>query len=381
MRNLKHIGLLLILIISFIRCTEIYSPDINSEKKVLVVEGLITNESGPFSVKLTEAMSYSNTPILYSKQVLAAKIRVIDSKNRIYKLIDNGSGVYTLPATFKSEIGNSYKLSIETKDGYFYESSTEKLLPPMTIDSIRGIFATSNYIDISNNTKTVNGADLRVDLFKSVTSSEPAPYCRFKSDITLQYSFTYNLPDTTDWHYFCFGWEKYLLNSNENITELKSATANPTIFNHSMGFIPSGSISYGLNTPVDAKLMYYLRISQYTINKDVYDFYSEAKNQLAANGKIFDPVTSQLIGNMKCINNPSKIVLGLFEVSSVSNSAYLVDIVSVAQKVYLNKAQLNNIPNSGSYRYRVWDADQSRQPKTDEYVEIPFPVWWSHNQK
>jgi len=113
--------------------------------------------------------------------------------------------------------------------------------------------------------------------------------------------------------------------------------------------------SYGLypDHPI-VYFFYYLRIEQYTLNRDSYNFYKNANSQLAANGKIFDPVTAQLYGNLKCINNSSKIVLGLFEVSSVTKSAALVIQGPYSKIVLVNTVPYVDIPTIGTTHYKVW---------------------------
>ena len=378
MNRLKYIGLVVFLMFTFIQCTELFVPDVSSGASALVVEGLITDGSGPFTVKLTEAVPYSYDSVLDSRAVTGAKLHVTDSENNTFEFTDSGKGIYTLPPTFKSKVGNSYKLHIETKDGNIFESNAEKLLPSYTYDSIRGISDTQKYIDKNNFTRLVEGTDIRVDLFKSVTATDQSTLCRFNSDITVQYSFSYNLPDTTKWHWFVFGWEGFMLTANENITQDNSLSSTPIILNHSLGFVPIGTSNYGFSTRESASIYYYLRISQYTINKDAYSYYKDANDQLAASGKIFDPVTSQLFGNLKCLNNHSKIVLGLFEVSSVVHTAYVLDAVPFGKKPNLVKVPYVDILKSNLSRYKIWDFDPTKKPETDEYIVIPYPEWWNH---
>lgn len=382
MRKLKSYKFLSILLLTllFMGCTEIYNPEINSDTKALVVEGLITDGEGPFRIKLTETVPYTTDMPAEVVPVRGARLIVSDTLKLAYVLSETEAGVYTLPENFVAHTGNSYKLRIETSDGNIYESSAEKLYAPLGYDSIHTTFSTDKFIDKNNNIRNVNGADLRVDLFGDIRDSKK-PLCRFKTDITVQYSFTYNLPDTIAWHYFCFGWERFVLNSTENLTDEKVVTGDQTIKNHSLGFVPYGTSTYGFNMPDSANVSYYLRINQYTMNENSFRFYQDANNQLAASGKIFDPVASQLTGNIKCINNPSKVVLGLFEVSSVSKSAYVIDIVNVSRSVFLFKVPYVDFNQTSVFRYRVWDLDPRGKPQDDEaYTVIPFTGWWFHNK-
>jgi hypothetical protein len=117
------------------------------------------------------------------------------------------------------------------------------------------------------------------------------------------------------------------------------------------------------------------------MNNDSYLFYKGANDQLAATGKLFDPVTAQLYGNMKCTNNPSKVVLGLFEVSSVTQPAFVVTNDPSNNKVKITKVPYIDIPSDQSFHYRVWEAFPMPIPKADSlmYVPIPLPAWWYHD--
>lgn len=373
----KYFIALLLLAVFNISCTEVFIPEVDVENEAIVVEGLITDGSGPFYVKISKTVPFNNN-VSDLKPVTGAKLTVQDSLNNFYSLFESMPGNYQLPSNFIPAIGSSYKLSVETQDGSIYESDFEKLLPPSKYDSIRSFYVQDKFVDKNNNTRIVNGADMRVDLFENITDDEKK-LCRFKTDITIQYSFNYNLPDTIAWHYFCFGWETFNLNSTENLAPEKISSGNQYLKNHSLCFIPNSVSMYGFNMPDSASVSFYLRINQYTLNNNSYKFYQDANSQLSASGKIFDPVTSQLKGNIRCITNPEKVVLGLFEVSSVERSAYVLDIVDVSKKIFLYKVPYVEFNEMSVFKYRVWDLDPKGKPEDDEaYTVIPFTDWWFH---
>jgi hypothetical protein len=378
MSHLKNSCLFVLLLGTFIGCTEIYSPTIDTKAGALVVEGLITDGGGPFNIKLSKTVLYSSDSVSAYKTVLGAQLTVTDNENHSSLLTEAGNGNYTLPSTFKGKIGNSYRLHIETKDGNIYESGLQKLNPPQSYDSIRGIFTSNGYIGWNNQLKNVACGEILVDLFKSVPKGDSVPLCRFKTNVTIQYNYNIFVKDTTNWHWVYNNWQTFQLNSNENITEDVSTLNSAVIKNHSIGVVPIDMASYGLypEYPV-VYFFYFLRIEQYTINRDSYNFYKNANNQLAATGKIFDPVTAQLYGNLKCINNPSEIVLGLFEVSSVTKSAALVIQGPYSKSVMVETVPYVEIPAIGTTHYKVW-TNESKLAPDDPAFNITIPAWWWH---
>lgn len=384
MNYIKNIGLILLISFAFIRCTEIYIPKINSDEKALIVEGLITDEAGPFTIKLSEAMASSFNSSVASTAVSGAKLAITDNENHTFELTESTAGSYVTPSNFTTKVGDSYKLNIITLDGNEYESKVEKLSVPQTYDSIRAIHGTEDYVDGNNELQSVPGADILVNLFKFQSNSDSVPSCRFQSNIIIQYLYMVQGTDSLgnvdmNWHWVFFGWDTFNLNSIENITDEKKVTSNPQIQNHSIGFMPLGASRYGLVLPSLTTISYYLRVSQYTMNNDSYRFYKGANNQLSASGKIFDPITSQLHGNMKCVSNPAKIVLGLFEVSSVKQNAFLVTGSYLSDIISVTKAVVVDVPKSSDKRYKQWGG-MGPMPQNDPlFIPIPFPNWWYHN--
>jgi len=399
MKNFKNIILNLMMIFIFIGCTEVYNPEISTDTEALIVEGLITNETGPFVIKLTKAKPLSFDSInSVNHFVSGAIVKIVDGDKKTYELNESSPGKYFTSSGFKTKIGNTYTLFINTNDGNRYQSNTEMLLSPQSYDSIRGVFTKKDYLNSKNEVKSVTGAEIFVNLFKSIPNNEPVPACRFVSDITVQYHLTFNESYwedgvehiITDWFWFCFGWNTFRLSDIENITEQKNNFSNAEIKNHSIGFMPFDASDYnmktffGTNIP-QTTMIYYLTVNQYTMNSDTYRFYKAANNQLSADGKIFDPISSQLLGNMRCVNNPEKIVLGLFEVSSVKKQAVLVkgSTYDLSKKVNLNNTTFLEIPKANAYMFKVWDAAPENNPinKDPLFTPVAFPSWWYHNDK
>lgn len=380
MIHIKNTYLALLMMVTFISCTEIYVPDIKSGTKALVVEGLITDGDGPFTVQLTQAMPYSSGTDSKANYEKNAKLTISNNEGQTYGLTYRDSGNYLTPSTFKAKVGDSYILHIETSDGNSYESKAQTLLPPESYDSIYTKSGTKDYIDPYNNLKTRVGYEVRADLFKSVSSTNPTPSCRFESTIVVQYEYTYKLQkdpltDTIPrWYYSAFGWNTYPLDDNNNITEERTKTANPLIKDHLVSFVPLGAYSL---PDGNTGLIYYYRFNQYTINEDTYNFYKEANSQLAASGSLFDPITAQLVGNMKCTSDPSKIVLGIFEVSSVTQAAFVLSESS--HNVSMRKVPYIDIPAGAEYKFKVATDTDATAINNPEYKIIPHPSWWYHN--
>ncbi len=379
-KNIKYLVIIIATIISFTCCKELYDPDIDLNISAIVVEGRITDSTGPYTIKLSKAMAYPYDSVYRRQPETGANVSIDCSDGKSVLLTENEStnGEYKTPVDFRGEIGNSYILKIKTKDGLEYESEAQTLLKPVGYDDIHGWVAENKVFNEDYTLRTVKGADIRLDLFSDINLAETKPYCRFETSIVLQYSYVFYDPPINDiWHWQIFGWNTFKLSEKENITEDVSERQNAKISNHQLCFAPFLASDYRISTPERAtNYIYYLRFEQYTINKDAWEFYNDANEQLSAEGKIFDPVASQLKGNIKCTTDPDKPALGFFEASSVIKKALLI----VRNDKYLKieyVPYLTNVPANGYFEYKIWTG-MGDGPDEPEYEVIPFPSWWFH---
>ncbi|MBN2174971.1 MAG: DUF4249 family protein, partial [Bacteroidales bacterium] len=116
-------------------CTEEYWPDLGEKyDELLVVEGMVTNAPGPYTIKLTQS-----TSIRYPREIPLTGYGVIISDNagNSETLTETEEGTYTTaPGGIQGVVGRSYKLTIHGLNGTTYESGFEKLTPPVAIDTL-----------------------------------------------------------------------------------------------------------------------------------------------------------------------------------------------------------------------------------------------------
>lgn len=333
-------------------CKEIYDPDVNNDESALVVQGLMTNVYGQLSVRISRAVPYDSS--MSQKPVKGAMVKITDDHGHVFLLKDNGSGQYVNNDALAVP-GDAYMLHVETVNGDIYESETQVMPHPYKQDSIYAEIkikkewmpsSSGDYFEISK-----TGMETSVDLS---SGSDDMPKCRYESLVTVLYVYQGDgLPPPT---VYC--WYSFQPDPGINITESR--------FDRSSGLVPKHVLNYfGTNIKYyderDLDFSVYgwlLQVKKFSLSSSTHQYYSKIKKQMEASGKIFDPVPSQLIGNVKCINHPEKLVFGFFEVSYQENLYYRY---RTGQKIIPLKP-VDNFPgftNQG------------------EIVGIP-PVFWSH---
>ena len=116
-----------IMIFGLIGCVDPYKPvlDEDDAANLLVVEGMITDETGPFSIRLTSAIPvYHYRNILEnSLPVTGAEVQIIDDKGNVFLLFEKKPGWYeTEEQDLEGIPGNTYTLMVHTPDEKQYQS-------------------------------------------------------------------------------------------------------------------------------------------------------------------------------------------------------------------------------------------------------------------
>jgi hypothetical protein len=173
------------------------------------------------------------------------------------------------------------------------------------------------------------------------------PMCRFKSSLFLEYVYVETAPPPFSMPRTFYFWNNFRLDDMENITGSKYSSNSTSILNHSLCFMPTSKNHYNVGDTCFI-FHYILYFNEYNLNNESYNYYKGINEQLLSDGKLFDPIASQLNGNIRCINNSKKTALGFFEVSSVQTKTYKV-IPSANEKTtsFIGVTNLEPYPYDG----------------------------------
>jgi len=128
-----------ILLFLLVACVDRIAIDATGEfKSQIVVDGFISDEPGPYVVRLFRSSSVED--VLNSASPFSARaVSIYDNLGNIEPLTEtsNGSGVYVTRANgIRGVLGRAYTLKIENRDGTIYESTREVIRPAGKVDSI-----------------------------------------------------------------------------------------------------------------------------------------------------------------------------------------------------------------------------------------------------
>lgn len=314
-RFLIKLAFLAFLLFQSYSCIDDYWPEISGYQNVLVVDGMITNGTGPFEVRLSLTTNVNNPEYI---PMLGCEIKVLDNTGESITFYENTDGNYVTPGEGEAGIiGRSYKILITTPSGQQYASEFEPLLPPTTIDSIYPMVETK--VDPSYNYE-LSGYQFYVNTSEAVDAST---YYLWKLQQTYEYKadfyihFIYNgstepfLP--IDSLYTCW--------ITEDIHDIlvfgTSGLSTPNLQGFPLNYVSTETRALSVR--------YSLLASQLTIGENAYRFWRDVADQNTGETSLYTQQLYQIRGNVKNLSDAREPVLGYFTVAGKDSKRIFVN--------------------------------------------------------
>jgi len=300
--------------LSFSSCIEEFNPELDNFNNLLVVDGGITNESGPYTVRLSIS---SNVNSNKKEKITNAKV-IISTKGGVSEVLNETSpGIYkTKYDGIRGAVGKEYKITIFVK-GKKYESKYTELKDPIPIDDL--------VANIEN--QTLKEDNIEVPGYQFYLSTG-------KANKTINYFLwfldgTYKLETTYPIEFIYFG--RYY--KPRYADTLKTCYVSYKINNVFTGTTKDLAVKQIDNIPLSfipaidnrLRIRYSLRVRQYMVNEESYQFWEKIEDQSSSNGSLHTKQPFQIKGNIKCVEDENEVVLGYFFVAGVSSKRIFVD--------------------------------------------------------
>jgi hypothetical protein len=286
-------------------CIAQFIPETNEDQELLVVEGLITDQPGPNTVKLSKSM-----PLGYKKQAIplgGCTVWITDDIGGNYTLYETIKGTYiTDPLSFQGTIGRFYTLHLITDGSYSilnYESLPMELKPVPRIDSI--YYEKTIIQDRDGYYRPSDGCQIYLN------THDPANYCNYyRWEFSETWEFRLPWPDLIN--RICW------LSANSTSINIK----NTSVLEEAT--ISKFPLHYISNKTDRLQEKYSILVNQYSLNEDEFIYWEKLKNISEAVGGLYDITPSAIPSNIWCIEDPNYKVLGYFSVSAISSKRIFI---------------------------------------------------------
>ncbi|MEK6780241.1 MAG: DUF4249 domain-containing protein [Bacteroidota bacterium] len=321
----------------------------------LVVDGLITDEPGPYTVKLSRSIKVDDTRPL-GIPVNAKSISIHDNAGNSETLNKISTGFYqTKPDGIQGVIGREYFIRIEMDDGNIFESLPDKMNPVGAIDSIYYDFESYQpetaptayryriYIDAHNTPEGSNyfrwkfNGTYEVETLPQYTHcpDSPCSYCPTECsgyawvDGELKKGYAYN-PKTKKVEYFglectcCRCWVT-APEAKPKVSDLQ-ISASGKFVKVEMGTIPVNFYTFFEK--------YRVEILQMSLSRVSFDYWKAIESQKDASGSLFQPITGKIPTNIFEKNN-AQGVQGIFYASATTKKQIYLDKNTHRVEIYV----------------------------------------------
>jgi hypothetical protein len=300
--------------LSITQCVEPYAPpEIKEKVDLLVVDGFMNSTDSSVEVRLSKAVALSETgrPPVENN----AAVRVEDEAGNIYPVFEVQSGIYRAEK-IKFNPALKYRLAITTSQQQEYISDYIELQVTPPIDSITwGKSLKENGLSIYANTHDPSGeAQYYQWTFSETWEYSSGHYSQYKiqnGEVVPQ-----DVPMHQCW---------ITKPSTEILIASTTHLSQNSVRNFELTFIPLASQKL--------ERTYSIEVEQRALSKEAYDFWVQLKKTTETLGSLFDPLPSQVTGNIKDKNDASQPVLGYFTGGSVAKKRIFISFSQLPREL------------------------------------------------
>jgi hypothetical protein len=306
---MKHTFYIFFLSLLFIlnSCISQFVPEIQEDKELVVVEGIISDQPVAYTIKLSKSLPLGlkkNIP----KPMKGCIVSISDDQGKSFNVKETVAGMYiTDPTKFIGVIGRSYTLHINTGTtggNHNYESLPLEMKKVPPIDSIY-----YEKVAIGNNeiyTKASEGAQIYLN------THDPTNNCKFyRWEFSETWEFhlpnDYTVPNNICW-----------ISANSGLINVKntSVLGESRIIKYPLTFISSSTDRLAWK--------YSILVNQYSLNEVEYTYWEKLQTMSEQVGGLYDITPSSIPSNIRSIDDPTEVVLGFFSVSAVSSKRIFI---------------------------------------------------------
>lgn len=364
-----------IVFIALSSCVDRIDFDAPLAENQLVIEGMISDAPGPYTVKISRALNLDSDSSARIP-VGQAKIKLYDDQGNVEELIETSPGIYTTNALIQGQVGHSYYINIETLEGKIFESEPEKLNPVGEVENIK--------FEFEARTKFEDFGEVKADVFNILVDADGGSgdenYVRWRFKGTYKVTnypelhYTHTPPYTPYKNPFpCSG---YILlpgptGSGGTLKQVGECTCctcwvnqfevapqlsdTQLIEGNQFKNVKIGEVPITNATFHDK---YLVEVEQMSLTRNSFQFFKIIRDQKESASSLFQPALGEVRGNIKPKNN-NDLVIGLFWATSIKKKSLFLYPGDVPYPLlpidFLTLPCYDFYPNSSAIKPPEWD--------------------------
>lgn len=360
-------------------CVEKINFDVPLASNQTVIEGMITADPGPYTVKISRGLELdSDTSMVVG--IEGAVVRLFDDSGNVEDLVESSPGIYQTGGAIQGQFGHAYHIEVQTAEGKFFRSVPDTLTPIGEIEEIRHVYEARTIVEDPLLGEVA--ADVFNIFMDATAGGENSNYVRWKYTGTYEVLTNPELriewvqgsgPNKIPWAdpLPCSGYVRVWQNARFEIskrTESECSTCWVKDFEPAPQladdqFVRDGQFQNVKITeiPINAATFhekYRIQIELMSLSRTAFNFFNLVREQKVNATSLFQPPSSEIRGNIEA-ENPDDIVLGLFWATAIDRRTLfisrdevpypLLPIETVVQACY------DFYPNASTVKPEGWE--------------------------
>ncbi len=290
-----------------VSCVEEIELPPRSVASRLVVEGLITNEAPPYSVKLTYSSAYNS--VLFGQgetPVSGAVVTITEVGGRSIQLQQDASAPLFYrqrDPEFVGKVGKSYQLTVALADGIRYVSESELLSEVPAIDRLYAEHRPRAIDDLFS-------PEYYEVLLDTKDPAAPGNYYRWSA---YGYVPRFSTGVSQGFAGVCCQYCFYPIYGTGSDVRSDALVNGRTI---------TRQVVHA--SPIYYPGQHFIEVRQYSLTRGAYQFWTRFEEQRKRTGSLFDPLPASIDGNVHEASDPNKLALGYFGASAVATKRMII---------------------------------------------------------
>lgn len=319
-------------------CVEPIDFEVPPAQLQTVVEGMISDDPGPYVVKVSQGISL-NADSLKPAPVENVKIRLHDDQGNVEEFVETSPGVYMTGGIMQGQVGRTYHITLETPDGKTFQSEPERIDPVGEVEDIRYEFEARTVQNFFGETS----ADVFNIYVDADAGNVEEPYVRWRFKGTYKIVSHPELRMTHNPPYLpykdpppCSGYvvvEFILGGKIEQVEDCTCCTcwvnqfetkpqlsdgqliSNKAFKNVKIAEVPVNNITFHDK--------YLVEVEQMSLSKTAFEFFKLIREQKENASDLFQPPSGEIKGNLKPLNSDEPVI-GLFWATSIKRKSIFI---------------------------------------------------------
>lgn len=313
-------------------CEELFVPDIDSQTTHLVFDGFISDQEEIQQVNISRSVAYNSSSIFNAATGFTVQIE--DNFGQVISLVeDRNTGKYYSELKVKGLYNHQYRLVATSPEGKTYISTFESMQRAAPINEITGSYNVKQWLEKVDGIGYVEHNEEGMYAQANCNFSAYTPFYRYEHQIVYLNSQVYPTKPYSTAVYIARpanSFSKGLiavangnLYTNKKIVDFpvdffKKSYMEREIILDSIERDSAGNEVFDKNKIQYNQSGLLIQLKQYSLSEVGFNFWNAIYNQQQSSGQLFDPVESQIVGNISCESDSTEMVFGYFGASSVT---------------------------------------------------------------